>query len=261
MRLFFPLLPKGEGAEAEGTMADEREPHMRGEGGVQADRYAIQYYQKIWAVGGLMGKPARVNGAGFVMACPGRSSDVIHMYVWVEDAHIQQTHWQCHMCDPWMQVAGDILCHLAHGSPLDAVLQWRWDDFERVLGGPSALIMEHAGAAMLTLHKAVIDYQVRACFASPQAGEDSIEPTQKLRELGLVGRAGQQQLRHRLEETFNALALQIPHVKVQEWVAMGTVQDVSLTVQSLVERQVIQRILGQGCGFPRSFAEQLAAQG
>jgi hypothetical protein len=42
---------------------------------------------------------------------------------------------------------------------------------------------------------------------------------------------------------------------------MGTVQDVSLTVQSLVERQVIQRILGQGCGFPRSFEEQLAAQG
>jgi hypothetical protein len=41
---------------------------------------------------------------------------------------------------------------------------------------------------------------------------------------------------------------------------MGTVQDVSLTVQSLVERQVIQQILDQGCGFPRSFAEQLAAQ-
>jgi hypothetical protein len=120
--------------------------------------------------------------------------------------------------------------------------------------------MEHAGAAMLTLHKAVIDYQVRACFTSPQAGTDGIEPAQKLRELGLIGRAGQQQLGRRLEETFNDFALHIPHVKVQEWVAMGSVQDVSLTVQSLVERQVIQRILGQGCGFPRSFAEQLAAQ-
>jgi hypothetical protein len=98
-------------------------------------------------------------------------------------------------------------------------------------------------------------------LASLQAGNGRIEPTQKLRELGLIGRAGQQQLRQRLEETFNAYALQIPHVKVQEWVAMGAVQDVSLTVQSLVERQAIQRILGQGCGFPRSFAEQLAAQG
>jgi hypothetical protein len=242
-------------------MADERESHMRGEGGVPADRHAIRYYQKLWAEGGLMGVPARVNGAGFVMACPGRSSDVIHMYVWVEEAHMQQIRWQCHMCDPWMQVAGDILCHLAQGSPSAAALQWRWDDFERVLGGPSALIMEHAGAAMLTLHKAVIDHQVRACLASLQAGNGRIEPTQKLRELGLIGRAGQQQLRQRLEETFNAYALQIPHVKVQEWVAMGAVQDVSLTVQSLVERQAIQRILGQGCGFPRSFAEQLAAQG
>ena len=98
-------------------MADEREPHMRGEGGVPADRHAIRYYQQIWAVGGLMGKLARVNGAGFVMACPGRSSDVIHLYIWVEDAHIQQISWQCHMCDPWMQVAGDILCHLARRKP------------------------------------------------------------------------------------------------------------------------------------------------
>ena len=241
-------------------MADERESHMRGEGGVPADRYAIRYYQKIWAEGGLMGKPERIDGAGFVMACPGRSSDVIHMYIWSEDGIIQKARWQCHMCDPWMQVAGDILCHLAQGSALDAVLQWRWDDFERVLGGPSVLIMEHAGAAMLTLHKAVVDYRVRACFTNPQDGEASIEPTLKVRELGLVGREGQQHLRRRLEESFNAFALQIPHVKAQEWVAMGTVQDVSLTVQALIERQVIQRIVGQGCGFPRSFEEQLAAQ-
>jgi hypothetical protein len=242
-------------------MADEHESSMRGEGGVPADRYAIHYYQKIWAEGGLMGQPERIDGAGFVMACPGRSSDVIHMYVWVEEGTVQEARWQCHMCDPWMQVAGDILCHLAQGSPLDAVLQWRWDDFERLLGGPSVLVMEHAGAAMLTLHKAVIDYQVRACFTSLQDGEDRIEPIQKLRELGLVGREGQQHLRRRLEEMFNAFALQIPHVKAQEWVAIGTVQDVSLTVQALIERQVIQRILGQGCGFPRSFEEQLAAQG
>jgi hypothetical protein len=242
-------------------MADEREAHMRGEGGAPADRYAIRYYQKIWAEGGLMGKPERVNGAGFVMACPGRSSDVIHMYVWIEAGKIQEARWQCHMCDPWMQVAGDILCHLVRGTPLQAVLQWRWDDFEPMLGGHSVLIMEHAGAAILTLHKAVIDYQVRVCLNSQRDSEAAIEPTQKVRELGLVGREGQQQLRQRLEEAFTTFALQIPHVKVQEWVAMGTVQDVSLTVQSLVERQVIQHILSQGCRFPRSFEEQLAAQG
>jgi hypothetical protein len=242
-------------------MADERESHMRSEGGAPADRYAIRYYQKIWAEGGLMGTPERVNGSGFVMACPGRSSDVIHVYVWIEEGKIQEARWQCHMCDPWMQVAGDILCHLVRGSSLAEVLQWRWDDFARVLGGHSVLIMEHAGAAMLTMYKAVIDYQVRACFTSPQNREVPIDPSQKLHALGLVGREGQQQLRHRLEGAFSAFSLQIPHVKVQEWMAMGTVQDVSLTVQSLVERQVIQRILAQGCGFPRSFEAQLAAQG
>jgi hypothetical protein len=241
-------------------MTAERASQMRGDGGAPADRYAIWYYQKIWAEGGLMGTPERVNGSGFVMACPGRSSDVIYMHVWIEAANIQEARWQCHMCDPWMQVAGDILCHLVRGSSPGEVLQWRWDDFARVLGGPSVLIQEHAGAAMLTMHKAVLDYQVRSCFTSQQGSEAPVEPTQKLRDLGLVGREGQQRLRHRLEDAFSAFALQIPHVKVQEWVAMGTVQDVSLTVQSLVERQVIQLILAQGCGFPRSFEEQLAAR-
>jgi hypothetical protein len=241
-------------------MADEREAPMRGEGGAPADRYAIRYYQRLWAEGGLMGKPAHVNGHGFVMACPGRSSDVIHMHVWIADGCIQDVRWQCHMCDPWMQVAGDILCHVVQGTPSASVLQWAWEDFERRLGGRSTLIVEHAGAAMLTLHKAVIDHQVRLCLANQQGGETSLDSGLKLRELGLVGREGQQYLRRHLDETFAAFDLHIPHVKVQEWVALGTIQDVSLTVQSLIERQVIQRILAQGCGFPRSFEEQLAAQ-
>ena len=240
-------------------MADERDAYMRGEGGAPADRYAIGYYQRLWTEGGLMGKPERCNGHGFVMACPGRSSDVIHLYVWIDDGRIQEARWLCHMCDPWMQVAGDILCRLVRGSPQEDVLRWTWTDFERILGGRSGLIMEHAGAAMLTLHKAVIDYHVRACLGALHSGQTTIEPSQPLRELGLRGREGQQWLRRLLEEAFAAYALQIPHVKAQEWVAMGTVQDVSLTVQSALEGHVIPRILAQGCAFPRSFEAQRAS--
>ena len=240
-------------------MADERDAYMRGEGGAPADRYAIGYYQRLWAEGGRMGKPERCNGHGFVMACPGRSSDVIHLYVWIDDGRIQEARWLCHMCDPWMQVAGDILCRLVRGSPQEDVLRWTWTDFERILGGRSGLIMEHAGAAMLTLHKAVIDYHVRACLGALHSGQTTIEPSQPLRELGLRGREGQQRLRRLLEEAFAAYALQIPHVKAQEWVAMGTVQDVSLTVQSALEGHVIPRILAQGCAFPRSFEAQRAS--
>jgi hypothetical protein len=242
-------------------MADAPEIYMRGEGGLPADRHAIRYYQQLWSAGGLMGKPERCNGYGFVMACPGRSSDVIHLYVWIDQGQIQEARWQCHMCDPWMQVAGDILCHLATGARQDEVLHWRWEDFERCLGGDSGLIREHAGAAMLTLQKAVIDYQVRTCIATLQDGQVTLEPTPKLRSFGLVGREGQQRLRHLLEATFAPFDLRLPHVKVQEWVAMGTVQDVSLTVQALLELAVIQRIIAQGCGFPRSFEEQLTRQG
>lgn len=242
-------------------MAGEHDIEMRGETGAPADRHAIRYYQQLWAQGGFMGKPLQVNGHGFVMACPGRSSDVIHIYLWISDGRIQETRWQCHMCDPWMQVAGDILCHMAQGSPPEHVLDWTWQDFEGRLGGYSTLIMEHAGAAMLTLHKAVIDHQVRTCLADQPDSQLNLEPTLKLRDLGITGRDGQQHLRQLLESAFAAFDLRIPHVKTQEWVALGTVQDVSLTVQSLVERQVIQRILNQGCGFPRSFEEQRAAQG
>lgn len=242
-------------------MADDHEVRMKGEGGLPADRPAIRYYQKLWSEGGLMGKPERCNGTGFVMACPGRSSDVIHIYVWIEADRIQEARWQCHMCDPWMQVAGDILCQLVKGSRADEALQWRWDDFARVLGGDSGLIREHAGAAILTLYKAVIDYQVRTCLASLQDGQAPLTPNQKLRELGLGGREGQQRLRHLVEATFAPFDLRVPFIKVQEWVAIGTVQDVSLTVQAWLERPVIQRILAHGCGFPRSFEEQLARQG
>jgi hypothetical protein len=242
-------------------MADERDIQVRGEGGMPADRHAIRYYQKIWAEGGLMGQPEHWNGYGFVMACPGRSSDVIHLYVWIEAGQIQEARWQCHMCDPWMQVAGDILCHLVKGCPQEGVLRCTWEDFEGVLGGRSGLIMEHAGAAMLTLHKAVVDYKVRQYLTPRPDGETVVEPARKLRDLGWVGREGQLRLRQALEQAFAAFALQIPAVKVQEWVALGTVQDVSLTVQALLERPVIRHILGQGCGFPRSFEEQLTTHG
>jgi hypothetical protein len=242
-------------------MAGEGDLDMRGETGAPANRHAIRYYQQLWAQGGLMGQPALCNGHGFVMACPGRSSDVIHVYVWIVAGRIQEARWQCHMCDPWMQVAGDILCHLAQGSPPARVLDWTWQDFEGRLGGDSALIREHAGAAMLTLHKAVIDHQVRTCLIGRPDDQSGLEPTRKLRDLGFAGRAGQQCLRQRLEAAFAAFGLQIPPVKAQEWVALGTLQDVSLTVQSLIERQVIQRILSQGCGFPRSFEEQRPVQG
>jgi hypothetical protein len=238
--------------------ADERD--MRGEAGIPADRYAIRYYQRLWSAGGLMGKPERYNGSGFVMACPGRSSDVIHIYVWIADGHIEEARWMCHMCDPWMQVAGDIACHLVRGQPCESVLQRRWEEFARCLGGDSGLIREHAGAALLTVHKATVDYQVRASLAALQDGQTLPEPSQRLRELGLTGREGQRRLRHLLEEAFAAFALRIPHVKAQEWVALGTVQDVSLTVQAWLERPVMQRIIAQGCGFPRSFAAQFLEQ-
>ena len=234
-------------------------PEERPEISPEGERRARAYYQRIWAEGGHMGQPAAFNGYGFVMACPGRSTDVIYIYLNIEDGRILEAKWKCHACDPWMQVAGDIGCTLVKGRETHQVLNLTLEDFERMLGGPSELIADHAGAALLTIQKAVIDYEVRRTL-SQKAGR-FVSPKERLKEMGLAGREGQEELKVLLEERFATDQLRIPRVKLQEWVALGTVQDVSLAIQSLLETSIIAKVKANGCGFPRSFEEELERKG
>lgn len=231
-------------------MSEER-PEISPEG----ERRARAYYQRIWTEGGHMGEPPSFNGYGFVMACPGRSTDVIYIYLNIEDGRILEAKWKCHACDPWMQVAGDIGCTLVKGRKIHQVLDLTLEDFERMLGGPSELIADHAGAALLTIQKAVIDYEVRALL-SQKAGRFAF-PKERLKEMGLAGREGREMLQALLEKRFAPDQLRIPRVKLQEWVALGTVQDVSLYIQSLLEPSIIVKVKARGFSFPRSFEEEL----
>lgn len=235
-------------------MSEER-PEISPEG----ERRARAYYQRIWTEGGHMGEPPSFNGSGFVMACPGRSMDVIYIYLNIEDGRIVEAKWKCHACDPWMQVAGDIGCTLVKGREMHQVLDLTLEDFERMLGGPSELIADHAGAALLTIQKAVIDYEVRRVL-SQKAGR-FVFPKERLKEMGLAGREGRETLQALLEKCFAPDQLRIPRVKLQEWVALGTVQDVSLYIQSLLEPSIIVKVKARGFSFPRSFEEELERKG
>ncbi|MCS6861047.1 MAG: hypothetical protein NZT92_12090 [Abditibacteriales bacterium] len=233
-------------------MVDAREPD---DDAVETDELAIQYYQEMWERGGNKGKPAVINGQAFVMACPGQSGDVIYVFLHVENGVIADAKWMCHLCDPWMQVAGDIACTLVQGRQKDAVLDLTAQDFFNVLGGASRLIAEHCGAALLTVAKAAVDYEVRAVLASRT--RVPLTSKTKISDLGFSGIEGQRALRALLEAPFAAHNLMLPRAKLQEWLMTGTVQDVTLGVQALLENKFIERVKGGGCRFPRSFEESL----
>jgi NifU-like protein involved in Fe-S cluster formation len=233
-------------------MAEELEPD---DDLAESDELAIQYYQEMWQRGGNKGKPSVVNGQAFVMACPGQSGDVIYVFLHVEDGVIADAKWMCHLCDPWMQVAGDIACTLVKGRQKDTVLDLTAQDFFNVLGGESRLIGEHCGAALLTIAKAVVDYEVRQALASKATG--GLTSKTKISDLGFSGVEGQRALRELLESPFTAHELMLPRAKLQEWLTTGTAQDVTLGIQAMLENKFVERVKVGACGFPQSFEESL----
>ncbi len=224
----------------------------------ETDELAIRYYQEMWQRGGNKGKPAVVNGQAFVMACPGQSGDVIYVFLHVEDGVIADAKWMCHLCDPWMQVAGDIACTLVKGRQKDTVLDLTARDFFNILGGKSRIIGEHCGAALLTVAKAVVDYEVRAALVRRSAIHcASLTGKTKISDLGFSGVEGQRALRELLEAPFAAHELTLPRAKLQEWLTTGTAQDVTLGIQAMLENKFVERVKLGACGFPQSFEESL----
>lgn len=239
-------------------MADELESDEDLE---ESDELAIQYYQEMWRSGGNKGKPSVVNGQAFVMACPGQSGDVIYVFLHIEDGAIADAKWMCHLCDPWMQVAGDIACTLVKGRQKDTVLDLTAQDFFNVLGGESRIIGEHCGAALLTIAKAVVDYEVRAAMERHRVrsllADVPLTSKTRISDLGFSGVEGQRALRALLEAPFAAHELTLPRAKLQEWLTTGTAQDVTLGIQAMLENKFVERVKVGGCGFPQSFEESL----
>jgi hypothetical protein len=200
-----------------------------------------------------VGRPGSYDAAAFVLACPGRSSDHVYLFLQIRDTRITAAHWLCHLCDPWMQIAADIVCDLIEGHHTEDVLDLTLADFERVLGGTDAVIAEHGGPAVLVTYRATVDHDVKQALAAGQP--HPVTPHTPLRDLASPGRDSLLRLKQAAENRFADCGLHIPRPRLESVSTQGTVQDFSTLVQDLLERWAIDRIRTHGLGFPRSFHE------
>jgi NifU-like protein involved in Fe-S cluster formation len=216
----------------------------------------VAYYDRMMETRQHLGRPALFNAAAHVLACPGRSSDHVFVFLRIEGSKVLDAHWQCHLCDPWMQISADIACSLVEGRGTAEILDLTLADFERKLGGPDHVVASHTGAADLVAYKACVDYEVKQAIRSDQNSE--IRPKSRMAENGYSGRGGMLRLKRLIESRFAAEGLRIPRARLESVCAEGTIQDLSVLVQDLLEAHAIKRIRANGLGFPRSFDEALA---
>ncbi|MDA0837531.1 MAG: hypothetical protein O3B01_00805 [Planctomycetota bacterium] len=225
---------------------------------IQESRIGFEYYNTIIDTGSRMGRPDFFNALGQVLACPGRSSDHVYMFMHIEDSVIKEAKWQCHMCDPWMQIAADIACSLVKGLKTSEILDLKLPQYEEKLGGKDFVVASHTGAATLVAYKACMDYEVKETIKSDQ--EDKVSPKSALSDLGYTGRDGMLRLKRLIESRFDNEQLKIPRARLESICASGTVQDCSSMVVDMIERRAIELVKANDLGFPRSFDEALDSE-
>jgi hypothetical protein len=212
---------------------------------------AVAYYDRMMETRHRLGRPAFFNAAAHVLACPGRSSDHVFMFLHIEDSKVVEAHWQCHLCDPWMQICADVACSLVQGRTTAEILGLTLANFERKLGGADPMVASHTGAAALVAYKACVDYEVRRALRSGQLC--GVNPESSLAEAGYSGRDGMLRLKCLIESRFATEGLKVPRARLESVCAEGTVQDFSVLAQDLLEAHAVERIKANGLGFPRSF--------
>jgi len=213
----------------------------------------VKYYEKMMESKRHMGRPEFFNAAAHVLACPGRSSDHVYMFLHIEESRILEARWQCHMCDPWMQITADIACTLIEDGDTSLILGLELSDFENLLGGSDFVIASHTGAATLVAYKAGLDYEVKEALRNDQSGK--VSPKSQLSELAYTGRDGLLRIKRLIENRFRDEELKIPRSRLESVCANGSVQDFSSLIQDLLERRAVETVRARGMGFPRSFDE------
>jgi hypothetical protein len=93
---------------------------------------------------------------------------------------------------------------------------------------------------LLAVEMALVDREVKRALA---ATEQTVDTNLKLKQLGFVGRDGQQRLKKLLEGTLTRFQLQVPTVKTQEWTAFGTLEDCSRWVQSALKTALLNEVM------------------
>jgi hypothetical protein len=182
-----------------------------------------------------IGCPKPFNACADPVVCNGMG-----LYLQVAGEVVTEAYWWCGECSNAERFNLEIACHLVLGRTLDSVHRLGVDAFAAAGGDAVDDLQMTCVRVLLAVEMALIDHEVKRALAAAGQG---IDTNQKLKQLGFVGRDGQQRLKKLLEGTLACFQLQVPTVKTQEWTAFGTLEDCSRWVQSALKTALLNEVM------------------
>ena len=182
-----------------------------------------------------IGCPKPFNACADPVVCNGMG-----LYLQVAEEVVTEAYWWCGECSDAERFTLEIACHLVLGRTLDSVHRLGVEAFAAAGGDAVDDLQMTCVRVLLAVEMALIDHEVKRALADAGQG---IDTNQKLKQLGFVGRDGQQRLKKLLEGTLACFQLQVPTVKTQEWTAFGTLEDCSRWVQSALKTALLNEVM------------------
>jgi hypothetical protein len=162
------------------------------------------------------------------------------LYMQLAGEVVTEAYWWCGECSNAERCTLEIACHLLLGRTIAGVHQLGVEAFAAAGGDAVDNLQMTCVRVLLAVEMALVDHEVKRALA---ATGQSIGTNQKLKQLGFVGRDGQQRLKKLLEGTLTRFKLQVPTVKTQEWTAFGTLEDCSRWVQSALKTALLNEVM------------------
>ena len=184
----------------------------------------------------IIGCPKPFNACADPVVCNGMG-----VYLQVHEETVAEAYWWCAECSDAERQVLELACQLATGKALDDIHRLSVEAFEAAGGGSLPDLRTTCVRVLLAVEMALVDHQVKTSVAI-SAGQ-AIDTSQKLKQLGFVGRQGQQRLKILLEGELARYRLRVPAVKAQEWTAFGTLSDCSRWVQSALKTDLLNEVM------------------
>jgi hypothetical protein len=182
-----------------------------------------------------IGCPKPFNACADPVVCNGMG-----LYLQVTGEVVTEAYWWCGECSNAERLTLEIACHVVLGRTLDHVHRLGVEAFAAAGGDAVDDLQMTCVRVLLAVEMALVDREVKRALA---ATEQTVDTNLKLKQLGFVGRDGQQRLKKLLEGTLTRFQMQVPTVKTQEWTAFGTLEDCSRWVQSALKTALLNEVM------------------
>lgn len=182
-----------------------------------------------------IGCPKPFNACADPVVCNGMG-----LYLQVTGEVVTEAYWWCGECSNAERLTLEIACHVVLGRTLGHVHRLGVEAFAAAGGDAVDDLQMTCVRVLLAVEMALVDREVKRALA---ATEQTVDTNLKLKQLGFVGRDGQQRLKKLLEGTLTRFQLQVPTVKTQEWTAFGTLEDCSRWVQSALKTALLNEVM------------------